>query len=121
METNKILRLTAKVKIDPTDRHRFIQMSSELKAIVAEEGPAEVLSFDCYFKDSHAGECLITEAYANEVALLSHLRLIAPISAKYQIPMEVIRFEVCGELAEATLSLFRNAYGDRFAHYGSRI
>jgi quinol monooxygenase YgiN len=120
MEANKILRLTAKVKIDPIDRHRFIQLTGELKAIVAEEGPTQVLSYDCYFKDLHTGECLITEAYADEAALLLHLKLIAPVSAKYQIPMEVIRFELCGELAEATLFLFRNTYGDRFEHYGCR-
>jgi quinol monooxygenase YgiN len=121
MEANKILRLTAKARIDPADRPRFIQMTGELKAIVAEEGPAQVLSYDCYFKDPHTGECLITEAYADEAALLLHLKLIAPIAAKYQIPMEITRFELCGELAETTLALFRDTYGDTFEHYGFRI
>jgi quinol monooxygenase YgiN len=121
MEANKILRLTAKVKIGPADRHRFIQMTGELKAIVAEEGPTQVLSYDCYFKDPDTGECLITEAYADEAALLSHLKLIAPVSAQYQIPMEVIRFELCGEFAEKALALFRGTYGDRFEHYDFRI
>jgi len=118
MEANKILRLTAKVRIDPADRLRFIQMTGELKAIVAEEGPKQVLSYDCYFKDPHTGGCLITEAYADEAALLSHLKLIVPISAQYQIPMEITRFELCGELTEITLALFRETYGDRFEHYG---
>jgi quinol monooxygenase YgiN len=121
MEANKILRLTAKVKIDPDDRPRFIQMTGELKAIVAEEGPTLVLSYDCYFKDLHTGECLITEAYTDEAALLLHLKLIAPVSAKYQISMEVVSFELCGELAEATLTSFRDAYGDRFEHYGFKV
>jgi quinol monooxygenase YgiN len=121
MEANKILRLTAKVKIDQVNRHRFIQMTGELKAIVAEEGPTQVLSYDCYFKDPPTGECLITEAYANEAALLLHLKLIAPVSAKYQIPMEVIRFELCGQLTETTQFSFRDAYGDRFEHYGFMI
>jgi quinol monooxygenase YgiN len=121
MEANKILLLTAKVKIDPIDRPRFIQMAGELKAIVAEEGPMRVLSYDCYFKDPHTGECLLTEAYADEAALLSHLKLIAPVLAKYQIPMEVIRFELCGELTEATLILFRDSYANRFEHYGFRV
>ena len=121
MKANKILRLTAKVKIDPVDRPRFIQMTGELKAIVAEEGPAQVLSYDCYFNEAVAGEFLITEAYAGEAALLSHLKLIAPVSAKYQVPMGIVRFELCSELTETTLALFRNAYGDRFEHYGSRI
>jgi quinol monooxygenase YgiN len=121
METKKILRLTAKVKIDPIDRPRFIQMTGELKAIVAEEGPTQVLNYDCYFKNPDTGECLITEAYADEAALLLHLKLIAPVSAKYQISMEVIRFELCGELAEATLTSFRDAYGDRFEHYGFMV
>ena len=121
MEANKNLRLTAKVKIDPINRPRFIQMTGELKAIVAEEGPTQVLSYDCYFKDPHTGECLITEAYADEAALLLHLKLIAPVLAKYQISMEVISFELCGKLAAATLTSFRDAYGDRFEHYGFMV
>jgi quinol monooxygenase YgiN len=121
MEANKILRLTAKVKIAPADRQRFIQMTGELKAIVAEEGPTQVLNYDCYFKDLHTWEFLITEAYANEAALLLHLKLIAPILAKYQISMDVIRFELCGKLARTTLALFRDVYGDGFVHYGFRI
>ena len=121
MEANKILRLTAKARIDPADRLRFMQMTGELKAIVAEEGPTQVLSYDCYLKDPYTGECFITEAYADEAALLSHLKLIAPIATKYQIPMEITRFELCGELTEITLALFRNTYGDRFEHYGFRI
>ena len=120
MEADKIL-LLAEVKIDPVDRPRFIQMTGELKAIVAEEGPTQVLSYECYFKNSDTGECLITETYADEAALLSHLKLIAPVSAKYQIPMEVIRFELCGELTEATLTLFRDSYAKRFEHYGFRV
>jgi len=121
MEANKILRLTAKVKINPIDRPRFIQMTGEFKAIVAEEGPMQILSYDCYFNDAVAGEFLITEAYADEAALLLHLKLIAPISAKYQVPMEIVRFELCGELAETTLALFRDPYTNRFEHYGFRI
>lgn len=121
MEANKVLRLTAKVKIDPADRPRFIQMTSELKAIVAKEGPMQVLSYDCYFKDPHTGEFLITETYADEAALLSHLKLIAPISTRHQVHMEIVRFELCGELAEATLTLFRGAYEDRFEHFSFRI
>jgi quinol monooxygenase YgiN len=121
MEANKILRLTAKVKIEQIDRPRFIQMTGELKAIVAEEGPTRVLSYDCYFKGANNGEFLITEVYADEAALLSHLKLIAPVSAKYQVPMEIVRFELCGELAETTVASFRDAYGDRFEYYGFRI
>ena len=121
MEANKILRLTAKVKIDPIDRHRFIQMTGELKAIVVEKGSRQVLSYDCYFKETDSGEYLITEAYADEAALLSHLKLIAPVSAKYEVPIEIIRFELCGELTEATLTLFRDSYVNRFEHYGFRI
>jgi quinol monooxygenase YgiN len=121
METNKILQLTAKVKVDPIDRPRFIQMTGELKAIAAKEGPTKVLSYDCYFNDAVAGEFLITEAYTDEAALLSHLKVIAPVSAKHQVPMEIIRFELCGELTEATLTLFRDSYRDRFEHYGFRV
>jgi len=121
MEANKILRLAAKVKIDPVDRPRFIQMTGELKAIVAEEGHRQVLNYDCYFNDAAAGEFMITEAYAGEAALLSHLKLIAPVSAKYQVPMEIIRFELCGELSETTLTMFKNSYGNRFEHYGFMI
>ena len=121
MENNKILLLTAKVKIDPIDRPRFIQMTGELKTIVAEEGPTQVLCYDCYFKDPHTGEYLIIEAYANEEALLSHLKLIAPISAKYQVPMDIVRFELCGELTEVTLILFRDSFANRFEHYGFEV
>jgi quinol monooxygenase YgiN len=121
MEANKILRLTAKVKIDPINRHRFIQMTRELKTVAAEEGPGQVLSYECYFNDAVAGEFLVTEAFADEAALLSHLKLIAPVSAKYQVPVEIIRFELCGELTEATMTLFRDAYGDRFERFGVRI
>ncbi len=121
MEANKVLRLTAKVKIDPIDRPRFIQMTRELKTIVAKEGSTQVLSYDCYFNDADIGEFLITEAYTDEAALLSHLKLIRPISVKYKVPMEIIRFELCGELAEATMSLFRDAYSDMLEHYGFRL
>jgi quinol monooxygenase YgiN len=121
MEANKILRLTAKVKIDPIDRFRFMKIIGELKAIVAKEGPTQVLSYDCYFKDPDTGEYLITEAYADEAALLLHLKLIAPVLVKYQISMVVIRFELCGELAETTRTSFRDAYGDRFEHYGFMV
>lgn len=121
MEANKILRLTAKVKIDPGDHPRFIQMTSELKAIVAKEGPTQVLSYDCYFNDAVTREFLIKEAYTDEAALLLHLELIAPISAKYQVPMEIVRFELCGELTETTLTLFRDSYANRFEHYAFRI
>jgi quinol monooxygenase YgiN len=118
MEENKILRLTAKVKIAPADRLRFIQMTSELKAIVAEEGPTQVLSYNCYFNNAATGEFMITETFADEAALLSHLKLIAPVSANYQVPVEMIRFELCGELSEATLTMFKDSYGNRFEHYG---
>jgi quinol monooxygenase YgiN len=121
MEANKILLLTAKVKIDPLDRPRFIQMTGELKTIVAQEGPTQVLSYNCYFNDAVAGVFLVTEVYADEAALLLHLKLIAPISAKHQVPVEIIRFELCGELTETTLALFRDSYGNRFEHYGSRV
>ncbi|MDN5287892.1 MAG: hypothetical protein JWR38_4166 [Mucilaginibacter sp.] len=121
MEASKILQLTAKVKIAPADRNRFIQMTGELKAIVAEEGSTQVLSYDCYFNNAVVGGFLITEAYANEAALLLHLKLIAPVLAKYQISMEVIRFELCGELSQVTLALFKDTYSDRFEYYGFRI
>ena len=81
----------------------------------------QVLSYDCYFKDAHTGELLITEGYADETALLSHLKLIAPISAKYKVPLEIVRFELCGELTETTLALFRDSYANRFEHYGFKI
>jgi hypothetical protein len=55
MEANKILGLTAKVKIDPVNRTRFIQMTRELKAIAADEGPTRLLSYDCYFNNAVAG------------------------------------------------------------------
>jgi quinol monooxygenase YgiN len=121
MEPDKILRLTATVKIALADRQRFEHMTGELKAIVAEEGPARVLSYECYFKNPNAGECLISEAYIDETALLSHLKLVAPVSARYQIPIELVRFELCGVLTEATLTSFSDAYGDRFEHYGFRV
>jgi quinol monooxygenase YgiN len=121
MEANKILRLIANVKIDPIDRPRFIQMTGELKTIAAEEGPKQVLSYDCYFNDTVAGEFLVIETFADEAALLSHLKLIAPVSAKYQVPVEIIRFELCGESSEATLTMFKDAYTNRFEHYGFRI
>jgi quinol monooxygenase YgiN len=121
MEANKILRLNAKVKIAPADRPRFIQMTGELKKIVAEEGPGRVLSYDCYCNDAVAGEFLVIETFADEAALLSHLKLIPPVSAKYQVPVEMIRFELCGELSETTLALFRDSYANSFEHYGFRI
>jgi quinol monooxygenase YgiN len=121
MEANKILRLSAKIKIDPIDGPRFIQMTGEIKAIVAEEDATRVLSYECYFKEPHTGEYLIAETYADEAALLSHLKRIAAVSAKYQLRMQVIRFDLCGQLADATLALFRDAYSNTFEHYTSRI
>jgi hypothetical protein len=44
--------------------------------------------YNCYFKDPDPGEYRITEPYANEAALLLHLKLLAPVLASCQLLME---------------------------------
>ena len=121
MDLNSVIRIVAVVKIDPADRVRFESMVKDLRNVVEEEGTSKVLTYDCYFKNESTCEYLITEDYADEAAFLDHLRLIAPISAKHNLSMEVHQFYLCGSLSPGTLQMFETAYHEKFVHYGARI
>ena len=118
---NNVIRVVAAVKIDPADRVRFQSMVKELRNIVEGEGLSKVLTYDCYCKNENSCEYLITEDYADEASFLGHLRLVAPISARYNVLMEVLQCYLCGSLSPETFRMLETAYGEKFVNYGSRI
>lgn len=121
MHLNNIIRIVATVKIDPADRVRFESMVKDLKNVVEEEGPSKVLTYECYRKNENSCEYLITEDYADEASLLEHLRLIAPVSARHNVLMDVLQFYLCGSLSSDTVQMFVITYKGKFANYESRI
>ena len=121
MDLNNVIRVVAAVKIDPTDRVRFESMVKDLRNVVEREGLSKVLTYDCYCKNENSCEYLITEDYADEASFLGHLRLIAPVSVRYNVLMEVLQFNLCGSLSRDTVQMFETAYKEKFANYGSRI
>jgi quinol monooxygenase YgiN len=121
MDLNNVIRVVAAVKIDPSDRMRFESMVKELRKLVEGEGLAKVLTYDCYCKNENSSEYLITEDYADEVSFLEHLRLIAPVSARHNVLMEVLQFYLCGSLSPDTVEMFKSAYKEKFANYGSKL
>ena len=121
MILNNVIRVVATVKIDPADKIRFESMVEELRNVVEGEGLSKVLTYDCYCKNGDSGEYLIAEDYADEASFLGHLRLIAPVSARHDVPMEVLQFYLCGSLSPDTLQTFERSYKEKFVNYGSRI
>ncbi|HMI61168.1 MAG TPA: hypothetical protein VK518_09675 [Puia sp.] len=121
MDLNNVIRVVATVKIDPADRGRFESMVKDLRGVVEGVGLSKVLTYDCYCKNETSCEYLITEDYADEASFLGHLRLIAPVSAKYNVLMEVLTFYLCGSLSPDTLQMFERSYKEKFVNYGSRI
>ena len=121
MELSTIIRVVAAVKIDPADSGRFENMVEALKDVVRGEGPAKVLAYECYRKNENSSEYLITEDYADEASFLGHLRLIAPVSARHKVLMEVVQFYLCGSVSSDTVQLFETAYAEKFVNYGLRV
>ena len=121
MDVNNVIRVVAAVKIDPADRMRFKSMVKELRNVVKGEGLSNVLMYECYGKNENSGEYLITEDYADEASFLGHLRLIAPVSARHNVLMEVLQFYICGNLSLDTFQMFETTYKEKFANYGSRL
>lgn len=117
MENENLIRITATIKIDPAERRNFENMVNDLKKIVAAEGSSKVPVYDCYFKDQGSGEGLIIEAYADEAAFLNHLNLIQPVSAQYNILMDVLDFSIAGRLSDATVQMFAAVYKEKFVNY----
>lgn len=121
MGNENLIRITATIKIDPAERRHFENMVNDLKKVVAAEGSSKVPVYDCYFKDQGSGEGLIIEAYADEAAFLNHLNLIQPVSARYNIFMDVLSFNIAGRLSDATFQLFAAAYKEQFVNYGLHL
>ena len=121
MDLNNVIRVVAAVKIDAADTVRFERMVKDLRNVAKEEGLSKVLTYDCYCKNENSCEYLITEDYADEASFLGHLRLIAPVSARHNILMEVLQFYLCGSLSPHTFQMFETAYKEKFVNYGSRI
>ena len=121
MNNEKIVRLTALVKVSQEMRGDFEKMTQELKVIASNEGPLKVLVYECYFKQDDSINYLINEAYADELAFNAHLTLISPVAKKYDIQMEVIIFILSGTVAGETIDGFSAAYGSKFEYYNSRI
>ena len=121
MVLNNVIRVVAVVKIDPADKVRFESMVKDLKNIVEGEGLSKVLTYDCYCKNGDSCEYLIAEDYADEASFLGHLRLIAPVSARHNVLLEVLQFYLCGSLSPDTLQMFESSYKEKFVNYRSRI
>ncbi|TGE22747.1 putative quinol monooxygenase [Hymenobacter metallicola] len=116
-----ILRLTAVLRVAPADRPSFDQMYRELQAGAAAEGADKVLVYEHYFKDAASNECLLHEVFADEAAFTAHLALLAPIAAKYPLPLELVKYELCGQVSAETLAMLTAAYGEKFTHYGFQV
>ncbi|TCC93628.1 hypothetical protein EZ428_02335 [Pedobacter frigiditerrae] len=121
MENENLIKITAVIKIDPAERRHFENMTNELKKIVAGEGSSKVLAYDCYFKDPSSDEGLIIEAYSDEAAFLNHLNLIQPVSAQYNISIDVLDFSIAGQLSNATVQMFAAVYKEKFVNYSWRL
>jgi quinol monooxygenase YgiN len=121
MNNQKIVRLTALVKVSQEVRRDFERMNEELKVIVSNEGPLKVLVYECFFKDNDSVNCLINEAYADESAFNAHLALISPVAKKYNIQTEVISFILSGTVARETIDDLSDVYGTKFEYYSYRI
>jgi hypothetical protein len=121
MVLNNVIRVVATVKIDPVDKVRFESMVKDLRNVVEGEGLSKVLTYDCYCKNGGSCEYLIAEDYADEASFLGHLRLIAPVSARHNILIEVLQFYLCGSFSSDTIQMFENAYKGKFVNYRSRI
>ena len=121
MNNEKIVRLTALVKVSQEMRGDFEKMTQELKVIASNEGPLKVLVYECYFKHNDTVNYLINEAYADELAFNAHLTLISPVAKKYDIQMEIIIFILSGTVAGETIDGLSAAYGSKFEYYNSRI
>jgi quinol monooxygenase YgiN len=117
METINLIRINAEIKIDPAKRKDFENMTTELKKIVKEKEPSKVLEYVCYFRDHHSGEGIIIETYPDEEAFLAHLNLIQPVSAKYDLQIDVINFSISGALSDTTIQTFETIYGEKFVNY----
>ena len=121
MKNADLIRITATIKIDLDQRQHFENMTNDLKKVVTAEGSSKVLVYDCYFKDQSSGEGLIIEAYSDEAAFLNHLNLIQPVSARYNIPMDILSFNIAGRLSDATVQLFAAAYKEQFVNYSWQL
>ena len=121
MVLNNVIRVVATVKIDPADKVRFESMVKDLRNVVGTEGLSKVLTYACYYKNRDSCEYLMAEEYADEASLLGHLRLIAPVSARHNVLMEVLQFCLCGSLSPDTLQMFERSYKEKFVNYTSRI
>ena len=62
MNNEKIVRLTALVKVGEEMRADFEKMTQELKVVASNEGPLKVLVYECYFKYDDSVTYLINEA-----------------------------------------------------------
>ena len=100
---------------------RFERIVKDLRNVAKEEGLSKVLTYDCYCKNDNSCEYLITEDYADEASFLGHLRLIAPVSARHKVLMEVVQFYLCGSVSSDTVQLFETAYAEKFVNYGLRV
>lgn len=105
MVLNNVIRVVATVKIDPADKVRFESMVKDLRNVAEGEGLSKVLTYDCYCKNGDFCEYLIAEDYADEASFLGHLRLIAPVSARHNVLMEVLQFYLCGSLSPDTIQM----------------
>ena len=121
MNNEKIVRLTALVKVSQEMRGDFEKMTQELKVIASSEGPLKVLVYECYFNHNDADNYLINEAYADELAFNVHLTLISPVAKKYNIQMEVTVFILSGTVTGETINDLSAAYGSKFEYYNSKI
>jgi len=121
MNDEKIVRLTALVKVSREMRGDFEKMIQELKVIASNEGSSKVLVYECYFKHNDSANYLFNEAYVDELAFNAHLALISPVAKKYNIQIEVIIFILSGTVAGETIDGLSAAYGSKFEFYNSKI
>jgi len=116
----KAVHLTAVVRVAPADQPAFDHLHGLLQAVVATEGPANVLAYERYAR-AGSDEYFLHEAFADEAAFTAHLALATPVGAAHPVPMDLVHYELCGPVSPETVALLTGAYGDKFTHYSVRL
>ncbi len=121
MSSRSIVRLHANVTVNGQDWEAFTQLVDEVKSIVQQEGPENVLTHATY-QQAGSFTCLIIEAYKDEQAFLTHLEAIKPLSEKYTVDWQIHRLELSGAFSQTTASLMKTGNkGSDFVFYDNQL
>jgi quinol monooxygenase YgiN len=109
MTADKIVRLVARMEVNPSDWESFKLLLAATKQIVREAGD-QVLVHDCYF-DQATHRCLVIESYVDEEAFLSHLQKIQVLSEKFVVERKIMELELLGGFSLPIVEMLREGAG----------